>query len=108
MPHQRGQQIGREHVDGKDAAQAVHCIDVRFTVTDTDVVDDRIVAAQFVGLRCDAAHLLYAGEVADDDRLGLRQGAFRVGGAGVVAGVQGYLVPVLGQELPCEQAEAVG
>ena len=107
--HQRGEQVGGQDVDGEHVAEAVGGLDpVRLAVPDTRVVDHRVVPAQLVGLAGHLPHARDAGQVTHDH---VRRGGQRragVAGPGVVAGVQGDLMPVAGEQFAGHQAEAVG
>ena len=65
---------------------------VTFTIADRGVVDHRVEAAEVIDARCDVLGAGDGVEVALDDRLGLRQGAAGVLGAGGVAGMKDDLV----------------
>ena len=107
--HQGGEQVRSQHVDGEHVAEPVRGLDpVRLPVADPGVVDDRVVPAQRVGLPGDLVHALDGGQVTDHHMRGGGQRGPGVAGPGLVAGVQGDLVPVAGQQLARHQAEAVG
>ena len=77
--YQSRQQVGREHVDGEDVREAIDGLDaVRLPITDTGIMDRRVVPAQRVDLLGDSPHLGDARQVADNDILGLGQRATRV------------------------------
>jgi hypothetical protein len=104
---QSRQQIGRQHIDGEKVRQAVGGLDAaRLAVADADIVDDRVMRPQRIHLVGDAAHLRDDRDVADHDRVGLRQGAARIGGAGFAARMQRYAMAPFGEQLPRHQAEA--
>ena len=85
---QRGQDIGRERVDGEDMRQAVARQAMPFAIADGGVVNARVERAEPVDLLCNVLGAGDAGEVADNDIFGLGQGRFRVHGARVVQGVK--------------------
>ncbi len=107
-PDQRGEQVGRQHVDREDQAQVVGSLHAaRLPVADAGIVDDRVEPAQVAHLECDLPHPRDGGQVTGDHlfRAGQRRAGVRRTGA--VARVLHDLVPVGGQHLPGHQAEAV-
>ena len=80
----------------------------RLPVADARVVDHRVEAAQLVGLPGYLPHARDHGQVTDDHvRRGGQRGA-GVGRPGLVARVQGHLVPAVGEQAAGHQAETVG
>jgi hypothetical protein len=79
----------------------------RLTVTDPGIVNDRVVRAARVGLLGDLPHARDAGQVADHDGPGRRQGRASVLGPGRTAGVQRDRVPVVGQQPGRHQSQAL-
>ncbi len=88
--------------------ESVRRLRARFTIAHTGIVDDRVVAPEGICLRCNAAHPGDAREVTDNDVFSLRHGRARVGGPRLAAGVQRYGVAGFCEELPRQEAEAVG
>ena len=86
--------------------QAVAGDAMTFLEADGGVVNDRVEPAERVDLARDVPCAGDGLEVADDDRLGRGQGAFGVGRAGCVAGVERDPMALIGEELPGHQARA--
>ncbi len=108
-PNQCGQDIRRERVDGEYLGQAVFGHDApRLPVADACIVDHRIEGAERVDLFRDFAGLSDTRQIADDDRLRLRNGGQRFLTPRLVAGVQNCAVALLDQELCGHAAESVG
>jgi hypothetical protein len=88
-----------EPVDGLDAP--------RLAVADASVVDHRVISTERVRLLGCEPHPCDARQVAHHDVLGCRQPAAGIGGANVVASMQGDRVAALGEQLRRHQPQPV-
>ncbi len=105
---ERGEQTGREDVDGQRPGVAVHRSGLaRLAVADTRVMDDHVEAAQRVDLVGDRTRLAGAAEVTDRDVRHTRGRGPQVGRPAGVAGVTGDLMTGLDEQPRRGQAEAV-
>jgi hypothetical protein len=105
---QGGQQVRGQDVDGEDVRESVDRLDAPgLSVADASVVDHGVIGSDQVGLLCDLAGPLDAGQVADDDVLGGRERPASVIGALIVTPVQGDRVAKMGEQFSRHQPEAV-
>ena len=105
---QRGQDIGRQRVDGEHMRQAVSGHAMAFAIADRRVVNHGVEVAECIDLGC---NFLSAGDrldVADHGRLGLGQFlADRFSALGV-AGVNDDAVALADEQIGGHQSEAGG
>ncbi len=106
---QSGEHVGGQHVDREGELVAVLAgLPGRAAEADPGVVDDRVVAADAVGLFRHRAGLLERRQIPDDDgRAPARNGPAQVGRPLLVAGVERHLVALLQQQPAGHQPDAV-
>ncbi len=84
---ERGQQEGREGVDGEDVVEPIHRLAARTVHAYAGVVDDRLERSSLVRLSSQFARLFDAGQIALERRSSARYGAQRLLGGIAVAPV---------------------
>ena len=105
---ERGQDIGRQGIDGEYVWQAILGQAARLLISDRGIVDDGIKGAKGVDIVGKLARLRDAGEIAEQNSLSAGDSSHGIARSLIIARVKHGAVSLLDEKLSGHATEAVG